>query len=1095
MTPSAIQPSRKAPSSRIKSLCFPFALLLSLLLICSAFAADSGSRRIYARGDNNYPPYEFINAAGQPDGYNVDLFRAIADAMGLQYDLHLGPWDNVRHELETGKIDVLIGMFNSPERDRRVDFSLPHLVISNAIFVRKGSPIRSEKDLKGKRIIVQHGDIMDDYVKERDLANQVLRVESQPEALRLLSSGKYDCFLGVKLQGLYTIHKYGLSNVVSVGPPLEPRPYGFAVTEGNTALLAKLNEGLNIVKQTGRFDEIYEKWFGILKTEGPTVSEIAAYAAVVLIPLLFVLIGSLLWSRSLKVKIARKTEELRRELEERKRAEESLRESEQRFRAIADYTYDWESWFGPDARLLWINPAVEWMTGYSRQECMDMEGFPMPLVHPEDRDAIDRILHGGRQGLQGNDMPFRVVKKDGSCFWAAISWQPIFNPEGEGIGCRTSVRDISESRKAQEALRESEEQLRTLINAVPDIVYFKDGQGRWLQANEFYLHLLHLENTEYRGKKDSDLAGLSPLFSDAFLVAEDTDERAWEAGTLYRGEETIPRPGGPDHVFDIIKVPMLHPDGTRKGLVVVGRDITDRKRAEAKLEEAYDIIRKSPVVAFLWKNAEGWPVELVTENVEALFGYSPQELLSGAVPFSRTLHPDDLPRVADEVASYSKEEGRVSFDHQPYRIVTKAGKIRWVNDSTIIRRNTKGEITHYQGILFDITERIQAQEESERLQSQLLQTQKLEAIGRLAGGVAHDFNNMINIIIGYADIALLDLSPGDPLRETLDEIRQAANRSAELTKQLLGFARRQTISPLILNVTEVIGVCEKMLRRLVGEEIELRFTAEKHLWPVEMDPSQMDQILTNLAANARDAIQGTGEITIEASNATLDEAYCAEHLGCIPGDYVKISFSDSGVGMDRETRERIFEPFFTTKNEREGTGLGLATVYGIIQQNRGFINVYSEPGQGTAFNIYLPRFHGKKEGPAPAKGPEQSLVGTETILVVEDEGQILKLCKMTLERQGYKVLSAQTPGEALLLCEKHIAEIDLLLTDVIMPGMNGNELKERITSLRPEIKTIFMSGYTADTISHRGVLAQGTNFLQKPFSPRELAQRVRQVLG
>ncbi|MBU0728481.1 MAG: response regulator [Proteobacteria bacterium] len=378
-------------------------------------------------------------------------------------------------------------------------------------------------------------------------------------------------------------------------------------------------------------------------------------------------------------------------------------------------------------------------------------------------------------------------------------------------------------------------------------------------------------------------------------------------------------------------------------------------------------------------------------------------------------------------------------------------------------------------------------------EKQLLQAQKMEAVGTLAGGIAHDFNNMLSVINGYAEISLCSLNPVDPLYKDIQEILKAGKRSAELTRQLLAFARKQTINPKVLNLNDLLEFSQKMLGRLVGEDLDLQIISAADLWNVSIDPSQFDQIITNLAVNARDAIHGVGKIIVETANMSLDKSYCQMHQGFIPGDFVMLSFSDSGVGMDDDIKEHIFEPFYTTKAEGKGTGLGLSTVFGIVKQSNGFMNVYSEPGKGTTFKIYLPKFSGAVDETTVSTGIEH-LNGTETVLIVEDEIQILQLAGRILSTLGYTTLMAATPDEACLLVEKYDKPIHLLLTDVVMPTMNGRELMEKVEAIKPEIKTIFMSGYTADIIVHRGVLAQGIHFVQKPFSQKILANKVRMVL-
>lgn len=388
----------------------------------------------------------------------------------------------------------------------------------------------------------------------------------------------------------------------------------------------------------------------------------------------------------------------------------------------------------------------------------------------------------------------------------------------------------------------------------------------------------------------------------------------------------------------------------------------------------------------------------------------------------------------------------------------------------------------------------QAEQERQTIEAQLRQAQKMEAIGRLAGGVAHDYNNMINVIMGYAELALERVDQESALHHDLSQIFEAAKRSMEITRQLLAFARCQTVAPRVVDINQEVKGLIKMLSRLIGEEVELRWYPGEQIRLISIDPTQIDQILVNVCVNARDAIEGVGKIVIESANTTFDQAYCDLHPGFLPGDYVQLAISDDGAGMDSETMKNIFEPFFSTKERGKGTGLGLATVYGIIKQNGGFINVYSEPGKGSTFRLYFPCRDGRPtidddqspQIPAAAQG--------ETVLVVEDERGILELAERLLRQQGYTALTANSPLAALELARSHRGPIDLLITDVVMPEMNGRELADRLQKLLPTIKILFMSGYTANIIAKRGVLDADVLLLQKPFSKHSFAAKVHQAL-
>jgi PAS domain S-box-containing protein len=455
------------------------------------------------------------------------------------------------------------------------------------------------------------------------------------------------------------------------------------------------------------------------------------------------------------------------------------------------------------------------------------------------------------------------------------------------------------------------------------------------------------------------------------------------------------------------------------------------------------------------------------------------------------------------------DETSANFFREKDRLAIAAGK-PCLNEEEVVYRDDghrealetiktpmfddQGKVVGVLGIARDITERKRSETERQKLQDQLLQAQKLEAVGILAGGVAHDFNNMLGAIIGYSELLMDGMVPAEAMRPSLAKILDAARRSSDLTRQLLAFARKQNVAPVVFDLNEAVASLLKMLRRLIGENIDLTWLPRKGHFPVCMDPSHLDQLLTNLCVNARDAIADVGRITIMTDTAAFDQAACEAHADCAPGDYVLLSVSDSGSGMDQETLAHIFEPFFTTKGIGRGTGLGLATVYGVVKQNEGFIRVNSAPGAGTTFNIYLPQNCAVPSAPKPTADIVLPPSRGETILLAEDDPTLLQMGELMLQRLGYGVLCASTPAEAIRLAEAGDIHFDLFITDVVMPEMNGRELADRILALRPTVKHLFMSGYTADVIGHRGVLDEAVNFIQKPFSLHDMAVKIRAVL-
>ncbi|GAB6096149.1 hypothetical protein JCM14469_24020 [Desulfatiferula olefinivorans] len=523
-------------------------------------------------------------------------------------------------------------------------------------------------------------------------------------------------------------------------------------------------------------------------------------------------------------------------------------------------------------------------------------------------------------------------------------------------------------------------------------------------------------------------------------------------------------------------------------------EIHGRTMAEKALLKSQDRLIRAQRLAGMGDFT--WDVE--TGEVswsDALFdmlGYEKTDAIDYHDIYNRFQHPDDRESVTRwlhaGIDSDSRELAPVEC-----RLMHKNGEEIIVRMVGTIRREA-GRQPEFFVALQNITELKRREFEHLELKAQLNQAQKMESVGRLAGGVAHDYNNMLGVIIGYTELIMDRAAPDDPLQHDLSEILNAARRSADITRQLLAFARKQAIAPRIIDLNDTVEGMLKILRRLIGEDIDLKWQPACRLGFVNMDPSQIDQILANLCVNARDAIGGVGKLSIETDNVRFDEAFCAEHHGFTPGDYVMLAVSDDGCGMDMHTLENLFEPYYTTKDMGKGTGLGLATVYGIVKQNGGVIQVESEPSSGSTFRLYLPRHEAGKNRTVLEETFEIPVGKGETLLIVEDEIAMLNLAQTILTRLGYTVLGAASPVQALSLAEAHAGEIDLLITDVVMPEMNGRSLAEQLHSRYPEIKILFMSGYTDDVIAHRGVLGSGMNFVQKPFSQRDLAIRVNEAL-
>lgn len=623
-------------------------------------------------------------------------------------------------------------------------------------------------------------------------------------------------------------------------------------------------------------------------------------------------------------------------------------------------------------------------------------------------------------------------------------------------------------------LRESEDRYRNLIMHSPDAVLV-NLENRIILVNYTCLKLFGCQNEdELIGKTPYEL--FHPDFHDQIRERIHRLQNLGEA--VPRIEEKIVRMNG--ELIDVEVLAAPFPFGGVNAIHVILRDITEQKKAREERERMLAAIEQAGEIIII-TDPDGI-INYVNPAFESVLGYTREEVMKRLPRILKSGKQDkDFYRnLWETITSKQTWAGRMVNK-------TKGGKLITVESSISPVCDASGKIVNFVAVMHDITENL-------RLSEQFHQAQKMESIGHLAGGVAHDFNNMLGIILGHAEMALDQVAPSQPLYNDLLEIRQAAERSASLTRQLLAFARKQIIDPKVLDLNETVEGMLKMLRRLIGEDIALAWLPSPGLWPIRMDPSQIDQLLANLCINARDAITDIGKVTIETGNISFDEAYCRNHLGFVVGEFVQLAVSDNGCGMNKDTQDKLFEPFFTTKEMGKGTGLGLATVYGIVKQNNGFINVYSELNQGTTFKIYLPRHAGHVVTNLQPVAENMISGSGETILLVEDEPAILKMTTTMLTMQGYTVLSANTPDEAMRLAKEHTGEIHLLMTDVVMPEMNGRALAKYLLSLYPGIRLLFTSGYTANVIAHHGVLDNGVHFIQKPFSMKALTEAVQNAL-
>jgi PAS domain S-box-containing protein len=533
---------------------------------------------------------------------------------------------------------------------------------------------------------------------------------------------------------------------------------------------------------------------------------------------------------------------------------------------------------------------------------------------------------------------------------------------------------------------------------------------------------------------------------------------------------------------------LLDEHGRLQSVLATSRDLSERRAAEEELTKAelryQTLVEQLPLVTYVHSPDAHGPWSYFSPQLAAILGYDESEWRGDTGFYERILAPQDRARV---LATRAASTGRLSLE---YRLVAADGRVIWVRDEAMLVRDVAGRPLYVQGYMLDTTAEREADQRRKALEAQLLQSQKMEAVGRLAGGIAHDFNNLLTAITGYSELVLRELPAASEPAQDIEQIRRAAGQAASMTRQLLAFSRRQVLQPTVLSLNEVIEGMESMLKRLIGENIELVTDCDPELLATRSDLSQIEQVVLNLSVNARDAMPQGGRLELRTANVDLDGEQA--HAAAIePGPHVLLEVRDTGSGMDPDTLEHAFEPFFTTKEQGKGTGLGLATVHGIVQQSGGSVVVESELGQGTTFRIYLPAV---REAPAVEEPlAEQPARGREMILLVEDEAIVRELLARVLRAQGYTVVEA-ADGEGALAIAEGLDAIDLLLTDVVMPGLSGRELSERLAAERPQLRILFMSGYTDEAIVHHGVRAGEAEFIAKPFTPDALARKVRAVL-
>ena len=764
-----------------------------------------------------------------------------------------------------------------------------------------------------------------------------------------------------------------------------------------------------------------------------------------------------------------------RDVTERRRDAEALRESEATLRTLIESNP--ESLFLLDTRglVLAASKVAAQRLGKGLEEIIGADAFA--LVPPE----VGRKRFEIFQGVVDSGSPARFEDVRGD-FHLDISMTPIFDQD-KVVQVAVLAVDITTRKQAEAALRESEQRFRDITEYAAEWVWEVDPQGKYTYSSPVVEQLLGYKPEEILGKYFYD-----------FFLPDEREELKNTALAAFAAKQPFQdlfnsnlHKDGRTVQLSTSGIPILDEQGNLLGYRGADIDITARKQAEAELrqsEQRFRLMAETIQDVFWIATPTLDQVIYASPAYEQVWGRSCQELYQYPQRFVESIHPEDRDRALAAIVT-AREQGSPS-DHE-YRIIKPDGAVRWIHDRGYPVRDAQGRVIMFTGVATDVTER-------KALEAQLLQAQKMEAVGRLAGGVAHDFNNLLMAITGYGELMRAKVLKDDPLYGYLENILKAGDRAAALTQQLLTFSRQKIVHPEVIDLNRVVLDLEPMLRRLIGEDLDLEVVIDRRPGAVKADPSQMGQIIMNLVVNARDAMPQGGRLTLKTAPVNFTVG-CHSRFGLTPpGPYVMLVVEDTGVGMDEATQAHVFEPFFTTKEPGKGTGLGLSTVYGIVKQSGGYLDLESSPGAGSTFTIYLPRLEAIVESPKAKIPLTASFRGEETILLVEDEDVLRGLLAKFLRLYGYTVLEARHGGEALLTCERHQGPIHVMVTDVVMPQMSGRELADRLTPLRPEMKVLYMSGYTEEALVQHGVADLSVAFLQKPFRPIELARRVHAVL-
>ncbi len=1045
-------------------------ILLSAILIAVIPLELSANPKEIQVGVYDNKPLIFMSEAG-PQGIYIDILEEIAKAEGWEIRYRYGKWVDVYALLVNQKIDILPGVAFVESRLKDVNYNNQTILANwGQVYVKKELELESIQNLAGKKIATLRNDAHGDYF-HRLLSDLLITYEDivigdYDEMLEALEEGRLDAGVINYIAAKQLSEKYDIKQTPIVFNPIQIK---YAVPKGDPAgLLKALDKHISIHKEDK--ESVYynslEHWLAMSPTSTERVPVWLVWVASITLGVALLLLTGNIFLRS---KVKARTTEMQNELHLRRIAEGELKTSETLTRKFISNIGDVIVIIDQNDINRYESPNIVKLFGWNADELVGK--CVWDNVHSEDIERTKDFFNTLKNEPNATgSIECRYRCRNGQYKWINFTGVNLLH-DTDICGILGTFHDITKRKQAEENERESNQKFEVLFDSSPSATFvweFHDGDFTLVAVNKAAQKL-----TENRAK---DYVGLQAkkIYADLPIIREKLSECYTEQKTVefeyyyknrFKGEYNW-------ILFRITFVDAYH-------VILYVDNISNRKNAQEKIEFQAKLLNSigQSVIA---TDKDGLVIYW-NKIAEQIFGWSAEEALGKNIPYIMSEDVSEADRIMKKIISGQSWSGE-------FTVKRKDGKIipLFVTDTPIYDED--GNLTGVIGVSVDISQQ-------KEMQVQLQLAQKMESVGRLAGGVAHDFNNMLGVILGYSEL-LLEQVDDEPVNyRALQGIQEAARRSADLTRQLLAFARKQTVAPRVLELNQTMEAMLTMLQRLIGEDIELLWRPGATPAMVKIDPTQVDQILVNLCVNARDAIDGTGTISIATSEVFLDTQFCASQTDCAPGPYITLTVRDTGCGMDQEAQANIFEPFFTTKDTNKGTGLGLATVFGIVKQNNGFITVDSELGKGSTFAIYLPMYTGSVDQPTVDDEIIHTEPVSETILLVEDEEMILQMTTLILEDLGYHVLGASRPEEAITIAAHFEGTIHLLITDIIMPEMNGRDLKNKLLEIMPDIKILYMSGYTADVISEHGILDEKIQFIQKPFDVKSLAEKVREVLS